>query len=413
MVLGLSKSASKDDIRKAYRKAALQNHPDKVPEDQRQDAEIKFKNVSRAYEILYDDDKRHLYDTQGMSAFESRNGGMGPEVDLNDIIGQMFGMGGDVPPGFGARPGPRKPRRGKDEEQMYPVSLEELYKGKTAKFAVTKNVICSLCKGSGGKSGAKAKQCSTCQGRGVTTGLRSIGPGLVTQETVSCSTCKGTGEVMKEKDRCKKCKGNRTNEEKKVLEIYIPRGAKHGERIVLEGEADQTPDQTPGDLVFVLREAEHDVFSRAGSDLQTLLDITLAEALCGFSRVVIKHLDGRGIHMDHPQGRILSPGQTIKVAGEGMPQKRSDLRGDLYLTVKISFPADGWLKDKSSYNVIKDLLPKPEKAIVADTVDEVEYDEHSSLDEFGAGSGDPRSGSGWVDEDEEDDGEGGPQCAQQ
>lgn len=146
--------------------AALSSHPDKVSESERESAEIKFKSVSKAYEILYDDQKRHLYDSHGMAAFDSGHGnsaGAGP--DLEDMLAQMFGMGGGMPPGFGG-PGPQKPKRGPDEEHPYQVTLEELYKGKTAKFASTKNVICSHCKGSGGKEKATAKQCASCQGRG-------------------------------------------------------------------------------------------------------------------------------------------------------------------------------------------------------------------------------------------------------
>lgn len=135
-----------------------------MPEAEREEAEVRFKLVSQAYDILYDDDKRHLYDTHGMSAFDgSGRPGMGGGPDLDDIINSMFGMGmgGGMPPGFSA-----KPRRGPNEEQTYTVSLEDLYKGRTVKFASSKNVICSHCKGRGGKEKATPKQCSACGGLG-------------------------------------------------------------------------------------------------------------------------------------------------------------------------------------------------------------------------------------------------------
>ena len=151
--------------------AALTSHPDKVPEDEREEADVKFKAISEAYEILYDDQKREMYDTHGMSAFEKGHPGAGggADVDLDDILAQMFGgMGGG---GMGGMPGmgggPRKPRKGKNEEQEYKVSLEDLYKGKTVKFASVKNVICRVCKGSGGKEKAKSRQCATCGGKGM------------------------------------------------------------------------------------------------------------------------------------------------------------------------------------------------------------------------------------------------------
>ena len=187
---------------------------------------------------------------------------------------------------------------------------------------------------------------------------------------------------------------------------------REGDRIVLEGEADQVPDQEPGDIVFNLVEVEHETFRRAGADLSARIEITLAESLCGFSRIVVKHLDGRGIHINHrqPKGRVLKPGQVLKVAGEGMPHKKSDLKGDLYLVVHVKFPEDGWLKDDSIIPKLQELLPKPGTSISAVTVDEVEYDETASLDEFGAG--DDSRGAGWVDEDD-DEMDGQPQCAQQ
>ncbi|KAL7627116.1 DnaJ-like protein xdj1 [Parahypoxylon ruwenzoriense] len=410
-LLGVDKSASANDIKKAYRKLALQHHPDKVPEDQRAESEIKFKSVTQAYEILRDEDKRALYDKHGMAAFDpTRGGGMGEEVDINDILAQMFGMGmGGGMGGPGA--GPRRPRRGPDEESKYTVSLEDLYKGKTVKFAANKNVVCGTCKGSGGKDKVKPQQCDRCKGRGVVEAFRQVGPGLVTRESAVCDRCQGSGNYFKEKDRCKKCKGKRTVPETKPLEIYIPRGSRQGERIVLEGEADQHPDQTPGNLVFVLEEEPHEVFHRIGNDLSADLEITLAEALCGFSRVVVQHLDGRGIFINHPQGKVLNPGQVLKVEGEGMPLKRGDAKGDLYLIVKIDFPEDGWMKDDAAFSSLQKLLPGPPPEIKAEEVDEVTYDDDVDIDEMGANSGDPRFGEGW--EDEDDEAGGHPQCAQQ
>lgn len=367
---------------------ALKHHPDKVPEDQREESEHMFKLVTQAYEILRDDQKRDMYDRHGMAAFDpSRGGGGGDGVDINDILEQMFGMGmggmggmGGMP-GMGGHGGPRRPRRGPDEESKYTVSLEDLYKGKTVKFSAEKSVVCGTCKGSGGKEKVKPQQCDRCKGNGMVEVLRQMGPGLVARDTAPCDRCQGSGNYFKEKDRCKKCKGKRTIQETKPLEIYIPRGAYQGERIVLEGEADQRPDQTPGNLVFVLVEEPHEVFNRVGNDLSTDLEITLAEALCGFSRVVLTHLDGRGIHISHPRGKILQPGQVLKVSGEGMPLKRGDGKGDLYLVVKVEFPEDGWLKDDAAYESLAKLLPAATHDIKADEVDEVEYDDDADIDE--------------------------------
>ncbi|UKZ79139.1 hypothetical protein TrVFT333_006889 [Trichoderma virens FT-333] len=381
-ILEIDRTATPDQIKKAYRKAALKYHPDKVAEDLREESEAKFKEASRAYEILSDEDKRHLYDTHGMAAFDGSREAL-------------------------AAP---RPRKGPDEEQEYKVTLEELYKGKTVKFSANKQVVCSVCKGSGGKEKAKPTSCERCKGHGMVEAIRQIGPGMMRRETVLCDHCTGSGKVYKEKDRCKKCKGKRTTQEKKALEIYIPRGSMQGERIVLEGEADQYPDQIPGDIVFTLVEEPHDVFSRLGNDLSAELTVSLSEALVGFNRVVLKHLDGRGIQLNRPRGKVLKPVDCIKIPGEGMPMKRGDARGDLYLLVKVEFPEDDWLKDDSAYDALAKMLPPPLPAVEAEEIDEVEYEDGADIEEMGADQGDPRFGNEWEDDDE---GEGQTQCATQ
>jgi DnaJ family protein A protein 2 len=392
--------------------AALKYHPDKVPEEQRVESEIKFKEVTQAYDILCDEEKRHLYDTHGMAAFDkSRGGPGGPEVDLNDILSQMFGFNMGGPGGPGGPPGARRPRRGPDEEQEYKVTLEELYKGKTVKFAANKQVVCGQCKGSGGKEKAKSTSCERCKGNGIVDAIRQIGPGMMRRETVLCDHCQGAGSVFKEKDRCKKCKGKRTTQEKKALEIYIPRGSMQGERIVLEGEADQFPDQTPGDIVFTLVEEPHDTFTRLGHDLSAELKITLSEALTGFNRVVLKHLDGRGISIDRPRGKILRPGDCIRVPQEGMPLKRGETKGDLYLLVSVEFPEDGWLKDDSAYDALQKMLPPPDAPIQADEVDDVEYEDDADIEKMGENSDDPRFANEWEDDDDMEEGQA--QCQTQ
>lgn len=177
----------------------------------------------------------------------------------------------------------------------------------------------------------------------------------------------------------------------------------------MEGEADQVPDQEPGDIIFGLVQTEHETFKRAGADLLAEVEVTLAESLCGFSRVVLRHLDGRGLHIQHPQpnAHVLEPGQVIKVVGEGMPHKKSELRGDLYLVTKVKFPEYGWPQDKQVLAKLRELLPTSGSSIQVDVVDDVTYDETASLDEFGAGI---EGEEGWIDDDGE---ESEPQCAQQ
>lgn len=229
------------------------------------------------------------------------------------------------------------------------------------------------------------------------------------QATFTCDSCQGGGQIYNDKDKCRKCKGRKIVSEKKVLELYIPRGSHDGDSIVLQGEADQAPDQVPGDIIFILQQKEHSIFKRSGDNLLAEVEITLVEALCGLSRVVLKHLDGRGLHINHqkPSGGVLRPGQVLRLRGEGMPFKRSDGKGDLYLKVQILFPEDGWLQNEKTTSKLKKILPNSPPKITAETIDEIEHDQHADLEDFGS-TGDPDD---WEDED---DGSGhATQCPQQ
>ncbi len=232
---------------------------------------------------------------------------------------------------------------------------------------------------SGGKEKSKPKKCVTCGGKGQVLTARQLGRGMMTQEMVVCSACKGIGQVYREKDRCKKCHGTCINEEKKVLEVYIPRGAKEDDKIVLEGEADEQPNMETGNIVFVLEEKEHEHFTRAGPDLTAPLKISLAETLTGFSRVVLKHLDGRGIQISHPAGKLLRPGQVLKIPGEGMPHKKGEGKGDLYLVVDVEFPEEGWTPD---VEVLRKILPERKgEDVKGEPVDEVDFESDADLDD--------------------------------
>jgi len=179
---------------------------------------------------------------------------------------------------------------------------------------------------------------------------------------VICADCHGSGSILGVKDRCKKCKGAKLIDEKKPLEFWIERGMDEGDHIVLEGEADQEPGKETGDVVFVIVEKDHPVYTRMGADLRATLHITLEEALCGFSRVILTTLDGRGLSYTHKvtEGQVIRPKDVFKIVGEGMPMgKKSDAKGDLYLDVDIEFPADGWLADPSKMETLRSLLSMP------------------------------------------------------
>lgn len=208
-LLGVEKSASEAEIKKAFRKQAMTHHPDRGG-----NADT-FKEINKAYEVLSDKQKRAIYDEGGEEALENGGaGGGGAGVDIFDLFG--FGGGG------GRRGGPRV-RKGEDVLFPLKVTLEDLYNGTSKKLRLTKNVLCGDCKGKGGKDGAETR-CKECKGQGVRMIIRQIGPGMIQQMQSQCGACKGSGSTIAEKDKCTKCKGEKTIKEQQLLEIHITKG---------------------------------------------------------------------------------------------------------------------------------------------------------------------------------------------
>jgi DnaJ family protein A protein 2 len=230
-VLGVSKTASQDELKKAYRKAAIKNHPDKGGDPE------KFKELSQAYEVLSDPEKREIYDQYGEDALKDGMGG-GSSSDFHspfDIFEQLFPGSGTFG-GGGSRV--RRQKRGEDVVRTMMVSLEDLYNGTTKKLSLSRSVLCSKCKGKGSKSGASGT-CHGCRGVGMRTITRQIGFGMIQQMNTVCPECKGTGEIISEKDKCPGCKGSKVVQEKKVLEVHVEKGMQHGQKIVFQGQADE------------------------------------------------------------------------------------------------------------------------------------------------------------------------------
>ena len=208
---------------------------------------------------------------------------------------------------------------------------------------------------------------------------------------VTCGECGGSGKQIPAKDRCKKCKGTKLTEEKKQLEFWVEKGMMDGEHIVLKGEADQEPGKETGDVIFVLDEQPHPVFDRRGPHLHAKLHLSLMEALCGFSRVIITTLDDRGLKYTHTveKGQVIRPGEVFKIPGEGMPLgKRMDAKGDLFLKVEIDFPRDGWMTDPAKIELLRSLLSEaaeqPETNGVSEIVDDIKL-EKVDADEYEEG----------------------------
>lgn len=399
-LLGVDKNAGESEIKKAYRKLAMKNHPDKGGDPE------KFKEITAAYEVLSNPEKRQIYDEYGEDALKEGMGGGGGGGNPFDIFESFFG-GGDPFGGGGGRRS--RVRRGEDVVHALKVSLEDMYNGTQKKLSLSKNVLCPGCNGTGSKSGALAT-CQGCNGQGVKVQIRQIGPGMIQQMQSQCSDCNGTGRGISEKDRCGQCKGNRVVQERKVLEVFVEKGMTHGQKITFKGEADQSPGVEPGDIVFVLQQKENKMFIRKGSNLIMEKEISLIEALTGFS-LIIKHLDGRTLSLKSEPGEVVKPGDVKAVNDEGMPIHRSPFeKGRLFVRFKIQFPESGSI-DASKVSSLEDVLgAKPKEEM---DVDAEECILHSvDLEEELKRSENSRRG-GAMDEDDEE--EGGPRvaCAQQ
>lgn len=353
-ILGVKPGCTQDDLKKAYRKLALKYHPDKNPNEGE-----KFKQISQAYEVLSDPEKKSIYDRGGEQALKEGGGGGGFSSPM-DLFDMFFGGG------LGGSRNRRRERKGKDVIHQLTVSLEELYKGTVRKLALQKNVICDKCEGRGGKKGA-VEQCPTCRGTGMQVQVQQLGPGMLQQIQTICHECRGEGEIINPKDRCKQCQGKKVVRDRKILEVHVDKGMTDGQKIVFNGEGDQEPELEPGDIIIVLDEKEHPVFKRNGNDLILRLDIQLVEALCGFQKV-IKTLDDRDLVVTQLPGEIIKHGDVKCIQNEGMPRYKSPFeKGRLIVQFWVQFPK---AIAPELIPQLENCLPPREEVMIPDTADE-------------------------------------------
>ena len=332
-LLGVGRAASADDIKKAYRKLAMQHHPDRNPGDK--EAERKFKEISHAYDILKDPEKRAAYDRYGAAAFEGGAGPGGPFQGgqgfdfgsvFGDIFEEMFGAGG----GRG-RPGGRGDMRGQDLRFNLEITLEQAYSGTEATVRVPSSVSCEACHGSGAEPGSKPQQCPTCNGRGR---LRAQ-QGFFTVER-TCHTCHGAGQVIDKP--CRTCAGQGRVRREKTLKVNIPAGVEDVTRIRLSGEGEAGARGGPaGDLYVFLSVRRHQLFEREGADVHCRVPISMVQATLGGS-IEVPTLDGKMARINIPAGA--QGGHQFRMRGKGMPIVRSSQFGDMYIEINVETPTN-------------------------------------------------------------------------
>lgn len=332
-ILGVSRSASDNDLKSAYRTMAKEFHPDRNAGDK--EAERKFKEVNEAYEALKDPQKRAAYDQFGHAAFEGGGargpGGFGPDFasSMSDIFDDLFGefMGGRR--GGGQRSQRTGRERGADLRYNLEITLNEAFTGKTAQIRVPSSVSCETCAGTGAKSGTKAKACSTCGGAGKV----RMSQGFFTIER-PCGSCGGRGEVIE--DPCATCSGSGRVTKERTLSVNIPAGVEDGTRIRLAGEGEAGMRGGPtGDLYIFLSLKPHEFFQRDGSDVFCKVPISMTTAALG-GQIEVPTLEGTTTRVKIPEGS--ESGKQFRLKGKGMPVLRAKVTGDMYIEVEVETP---------------------------------------------------------------------------
>jgi len=328
--LGLEKGASKDEVKKAFRKLAAKYHPDKQTGD-----EDKFKEISEAYSVLGDEKKKAEYDTYGhafngaggaggqgfggfnWSDFQQAAGQGGFEFDISDMFGDMFGGNS------------RRQARGRDISIDVELTFEESVFGVTRNVLLTKNSVCESCQGSGAKSGTEMTTCTTCNGQGRIREMRQSFMGAV-QTVRECNDCSGVGKMPKEK--CTDCTGTGVVRKEEDIEVKIPAGIQNGEMIRMTGRGEAVQGGSPGDLYIKIHVKNHDTIVREGTTLYSDLHIKLSDALLG-NVYKVQTLDGE-VDIKIPAG--VHHGEKLRLKGKGVPTGNS--RGDFMVHIKIDLP---------------------------------------------------------------------------
>jgi molecular chaperone DnaJ len=336
-ILGLDKSADAEEIKRAYRRLAMKHHPDRNPGDA--EAEKAFKEAAAAYEVLSDDQKRKIYDQYGHDGLRGA-GAAGHDFnrmnveDIFSMFGDLFaGMGGM---GGGGGRGRGGPARGYDLEYEVHISLEDVLKGCERDIEFNRADVCEPCRGSGAKPGSKPAKCPTCGGQGK---VQQTGLGGMFRMVTTCPACQGRGSVVK--DKCDACRGKGRVPKQRKLSMKIPAGISDGQAVRIQGEGEPPPPEVSpagegvrGDLHVVVRVQPHDLYQREGDHLVMKMPISFTQAALG-AEIDAPSIDGT-TPLTIPKGT--PHGTLLKITGKGLPNLRSQRRGDMGVVVLIEVP---------------------------------------------------------------------------
>ena len=337
-VLGVSKTATDEELKKAYRKLAKKYHPDMNPGDK--EAEAKFKEVNEAYEVLSDKDKRAKYDQFGHAGVDPNFGAGGyggggfdmGDIDLGDLFGSFFG--GGFGGGFGGQQRASTPQRGESLRANLTISFEEAAFGCKKEIELSRTEECQDCHGSGCQPGTTAEVCPDCRGAGVVR-IQRGGGGFAFTSTAPCQRCRGTGKIIH--SPCKSCGGAGVTRKKRRIEVNIPAGINEGQAISVRGQGNAGKNGGPsGDLIVGIRIKPSPIFQRDGSTVLYEQTVSFYQAAMG-AELEIPTIDGK-VKWNLPAGT--QPGTTFRLKGKGIPTLQGRGRGDQYVTVKVKVPVN-------------------------------------------------------------------------
>jgi len=333
-VLGVQKGASTDEIKKAYRKATKQYHPDLHPGDK--ECEEKFKEANEAYEVLSDDEKRQKYDQFGHAAFDPNAGfggaGFDGFGDLGDIFGDIFGGFGGFGGGRSTRANPNAPRQGERVHVDLRIRFEEAAFGCEKEVTVNRHVVCPDCGGNGCEPGTTPEVCPDCKGSGTVRTTQRTPFGVV-QSTNACSRCRGQGKIIHQP--CKNCRGNGKIRRQSTVRINVPAGIDDGRTLSISGQGHAGVNGGPaGDLLVTINVLPHARFQRDGNSVLLEQEISYAQAVLG-AEIEVPTLDGK-VKLTIPEGT--QHGDMFRLRGKGIPYLRGNGRGDQFVAVKLGVP---------------------------------------------------------------------------
>lgn len=318
--MGVPKTATQAEIKKAFKKLAIKHHPDRGG-----DAE-KFKEINAAHEVLGDPEKREMYDKYGLEGLKGMSeGGQG---GFGDIFDMFFGGG-------------RRNRGQRQQPQMKPtvvqknITLHQAYHGASIQVEIQRMKICLDCNG---KGGASVETCKDCKGQGVVIRMVQMGPGMYTQTQSHCDKCQGKGKIIEKGTQCKSCKTKGTTVANETVDLTIEPGFPNQEKLVVQSNGNEHPEYRTGDLVVVVQIEPHEVYKRQGNDLFMTKKIKLIDALKGFS-FNLKHINDQTITISTPKGKVIAHEEQMRIPNLGMHHYKDSMsNGDLYIQFEVEFP---------------------------------------------------------------------------